>query len=1251
MRKKIDYFHININKASIACRKMPGILSKPDCSFLLEQVKNWVKSHLNCDFLLNVHGSKHSVDLDILICVPIGNYPKNVSSFLSSLSIQINKTFKDVLGYKPLNIHIVSVDKHGHVIKSSAGDPRVVNNGLYDTHSLHPQIDSIFVTSRVDINLPTVARKHLWVLFSCLTRENTLRSEIKSMLKHSTTGDMLNSFRGMDLETFSFSYVPNIKDRIKSFVFKLLQLFHFLNGKEVYTKEGFKTLHPITYSVFDRTWDNKTLTSVMRYLNTIKNQVVEKLLVLFDECGYLHLYHVQCRMPEEVIDIALYIKENGIDTYYEYSKNEFKNMVKWFLKQTSSDQKQFLTDHKLLNIYNNGVRKFMYARDCEFNKPFMLWCRGCSVTDEGIIIWDLPKFWNERQLINIFGLTIPFIIDCGFDMNIQEKVDGSYIKIYWNGSKIVVNTLRSFGNHQMQSNISDDTHRDVVMSCLTDEQITFLRNNPNNALIAELIGPLNVIVTTYDLQTSELRFISLIDVNGCDIRKSHPLASECFDFIKDKTIEVKSKQEFDIVMESEISRLKEDVKRPEGFVVYLNGVPLLKVKDEKWSELHKSGVIMNAGSDAHIIKLLGDHYNDKKSNFLTNFTGEDTDSLITDKIVNKVNEFINYLSALCEKMFKLLIDANGLIRKDVNKYRGTSIEWLLTILFKSRESRTRTYYIMTFKMCVMEYLLEVGKKNKKNIELLADKFGKLNFFNLCLIYFNAKVLNVFDLDNTTFTTPEHTDYRKWNPVPFNNTILKIILDCIKNNTPFVILSGRSSDLMDDITKFFKDNGIILDGNIILCRGKKRPDAFKANVIKHIIKCVKGIPVFHYDDDEVALDLCLSKINDDEPVKRKKKNKEKKNNYNPIHVIGGIPIPYIKESKNKESKINDSVGSKSIIVTICGPPGSGKTTMLKLLSKQFNAGYVSMDVVVLNNPDKNPRQCYDNFVNSINEFCENNKRFVLVDWCMSSASCFKSLRKIPNSTLVTYSFMPDLSSSSSLNRYVDELLKRCSKRIESDNADNSTLYLPSNNTPSDIKLMRSVINKKINSCNHQRVNPIREVIQAPPDLKSLKEYTQWMCKHLNSIEESKKEDKKVLLIKVGVTHLGDKKHITLQYCGGRTEPDQELLDLDGKDVNVTISETAEHKYYTKCLIVADMKTPDGKDIVGKNKYPHITLKCNRHPSDKKECKLLYGKDFNRFITNGYVRPVVSNLMLAMDLNDLIITSTPILLKGRVVVVYK
>ena len=112
-----------------------------------------------------------------------------------------------------------------------------------------------------------------------------------------------------------------------------------------------------------------------------------------------------------------------------------------------------------------------------------------------------------------------------------------------------------------------------------------------------------------------------------------------------------------------------------------------------------------------------------------------------------------------------------------------------------------------------------------------------------------------------------------------------------------------------------------------------------------------------------------------------------------------------------------------------------------------------------------------------------------------------------------------------------------------------------------------------------------------------------------------------------------------------------MDLEGKDVNVTISETAEHKYCTKCLIVSDMKTSDGKQIVGKNKYPHITLQCNRHPSNKDECELLYGKDYHRFITNGYVRPVVSNLMLEMDRKDLIITSTPLSLKGRVVVVYQ
>lgn len=183
-----------------------------------------------------------------------------------------------------------------------------------------------------------------------------------------------------------------------------------------------------------------------------------------------------------------------------------------------------------------------------------------------------------------------------------EKVDGSFITIYWDGKEVTANTLGSFGESVMQAR--KPTFKDCALSYLTEEALRYLKFS-KASLICELVTPDNKIVSKYAKEGLCLLYIVTEDQDIVE----QSITDNIFKFLfrehpnwwRPRSYIVNSMKDISELM-SEISDLMPDVGTPEGFVLYCNDIPIGKIKTEEYKSMHKT-VIMNAGSDRDLCAI------------------------------------------------------------------------------------------------------------------------------------------------------------------------------------------------------------------------------------------------------------------------------------------------------------------------------------------------------------------------------------------------------------------------------------------------------------------------------------------------------------------------------------------------------------------------------------------------------------------------------------------------------------------------
>lgn len=224
---------------------------------------------------------------------------------------------------------------------------------------------------------------------------------------------------------------------------------------------------------------------------------------------------------------------------------------------------------------------------------------------------------ENGELIKVDAYTAMeyFVNTCGYIALFVNKWDGSGLQIFWSPeiNDFVVSTLRTLNENKMAGN--GITYRQAALDLLTEEQMRFLKSNPNKKIVFELIVPGgNDVVTEYsdrklvplyivkktgedkEIMTYEEldiifpKYFHRIMLNDreivCPIHSSNKSLTgsnwdnECqeyLDYMKSNPSDFGKKPEGGVI--TIINPKSED--NPESVIM-----PLIKYKDKEWLEAH-----------------------------------------------------------------------------------------------------------------------------------------------------------------------------------------------------------------------------------------------------------------------------------------------------------------------------------------------------------------------------------------------------------------------------------------------------------------------------------------------------------------------------------------------------------------------------------------------------------------------------------------------------------------------------------------
>lgn len=234
-----------------------------------------------------------------------------------------------------------------------------------------------------------------------------------------------------------------------------------------------------------------------------------------------------------------------------------------------------------MHLYNYG-KMVLVAR----NHPVVVKCRGLVVRVDGTVVhFPFERFFNdfEQEKTELDWQSA----------KVEEKVDGSYIGVFWNGNDWEITTRNSFYPSER-----DDAKFDVWFKKLFKN---FDELDKNICYVFELISRNNPVVTFYDKE-----FVVLLGARYLD-SNIYPTHEEIDDVGLDYMAEelgVSRPRQFSLAKDiveckALFSKLRED---EEGFVVKDKNYNRVKLKQESYLKLAKIKMLNTEALFNHVIE-------------------------------------------------------------------------------------------------------------------------------------------------------------------------------------------------------------------------------------------------------------------------------------------------------------------------------------------------------------------------------------------------------------------------------------------------------------------------------------------------------------------------------------------------------------------------------------------------------------------------------------------------------------------------
>jgi RNA ligase len=219
---------------------------------------------------------------------------------------------------------------------------------------------------------------------------------------------------------------------------------------------------------------------------------------------------------------------------------------------------------------------YMYSRGCQYDglwDDVTIMCRGLVLDNDGnVIAKPFSKFWNLEE-----NKHIPTQ-----DFNVQEKLDGSLVIVFFYNGELVISTKGSFISDQARwaKKIMDEKYRPTL---LTDKDVyeatDYNYSGDELTYMFELIKKNKKIVVDYG-DTEELFLLSCIHTKtGKEL--TYPQVKKISEILGCPIV-----KQYDGI--SDYNTLKDIIKdNQEGFVVKFSNGSMCKIKGDEYIRLHR----------------------------------------------------------------------------------------------------------------------------------------------------------------------------------------------------------------------------------------------------------------------------------------------------------------------------------------------------------------------------------------------------------------------------------------------------------------------------------------------------------------------------------------------------------------------------------------------------------------------------------------------------------------------------------------
>lgn len=325
-----------------------------------------------------------------------------------------------------------------------------------------------------------------------------------------------------------------------------------------------------------------------------------------------------------------------------------------------------MVKHDELSLYIVNYTPKTHVND--FWNEITMNCRATIIDEDGMIISKgFPKFFNYTDNKTI----IPEKINT---VTVYEKLDGSYIGLFYYNNQWIVNSKGSFDSPQVR--MARDILKSKNLELLNKNGITYC---------FELIHPDNKIVVDYNNLT-DLVFLSAFE-NGTEL-SLHNIPS--FNSVKS----------FNLINFNYNELHSKNISNKEGYVVKFENGQRCKIKFDNYVKIHKSITNITSYDIYNIVKNNGNF-----NVFMNN---------VPDELYNSIMKLRSEIIDNFEKKQKMIID----IYQDIISLIGNT------------DNKTFSSYVYKNHPNISKYLFKIRHKKRFDSLLWKDNDVKPKFFKL-----------------------------------------------------------------------------------------------------------------------------------------------------------------------------------------------------------------------------------------------------------------------------------------------------------------------------------------------------------------------------------------------------------------------------------------------------------------------------------------------------------------------------------------